>query len=271
MTAQAYQRLLDIALALTAAGKVGVSTPDLMQRVGYPDTDSGKRKMMRDLDDLKASGLVIENAADSGEDGRYVLQPGDVRWRLEFTSAQRSALQAALAAADAGTVSIERSDPPIDLDRVREAVSSSCAMTFRYNGRVRTVDPIAWRWSSHQLVVEGWERDSEMVKSFAVVRILDLELGPPGSGASRPEARRPGLDPITWLVDDPVTATIECPGFTDDVIALVGGEADGDVVHVEVTNRLVFLARIVELGPRARLSGPEQLRTELKNLLMEAM
>lgn len=271
MTAQGYQRLLDIALALTSAGTVGVTSSELMQRVGYADDTSGKRKLMRDLDELRVAGVDIDNAAPKGEDARYVVKPGDVRWRLEFTPTQRSALQAALAAADAGTVSIEREDPPVDLDRVREAVRSSCVMTFEYNGKPRTVDPISWHWSAHELVVEGWEHESQKVKIYAVSRIRDLALAPPGSAPPRPEARRPGLDPITWLVDDPVVAVVECPGFTHDVLALVGGQADGDVVEVQVTNRLVFLARIVELGPRARLLGPEELRVELKNLLMGAL
>ena len=32
-----FQRLLDVALALTSAGRVGLTTTVLMQRVGYPD------------------------------------------------------------------------------------------------------------------------------------------------------------------------------------------------------------------------------------------
>lgn len=271
-TPKAYQRLLDLALALTSAGQVGVTTPVLMQRIGYSDNDTGKRAFMRDLDALRVAGLEIENNSPAGEDARYVLRPGDTRWRLEFTAEQRSALQAALAvASESGLVKVDRFNVPIDLDRVREAVRKHCVMRFIYNGKSREVDPLTWRWASHELVVEGWERSTEMIKSFAVERILDLELGPPGSAQTYEDVERPGLDPITWLVDPPVDAVLECPGFADDTIALLGGEQVGDEVRVTVTNRLLFLARVVELGSRVRLTSPEELRDELRDLLQGAL
>ncbi len=268
---KAFQRLLDVSLALTAAGRVGVPSPVLIARVGYQDDESGKRAMMRDLDDLRAAGLVIENAADPGEDARYVLLPGDLRLRVEFTAEQRTALQAALAAASTqGTVAVDRKPPPVDLDRVREAVRARCVMWFHYNGKQRQVDPSSWQWSGHDLVVTGWERATAMYKSFAVVRMADLEIGPPGSAELPEDVARPGLDPITWEVDPPVTAILRCPGFTDDVIALVGGRAQGDEVHVLVTNRLIFLARVLELGSRVVLTAPEELRGQLRELLLVA-
>jgi hypothetical protein len=108
-----------------------------------------------------------------------------------------------------------------------------------------------------------------MIKSFAVVRMENLEIGAPGSAQAAEEVDRPGLDPITWEVDPPVQAVLACPGYTEDVIAMLGGEAVGDEVHVQVTNRLIFLARVVELGSRVRLVGPEELRDELRGLLLE--
>lgn len=269
---RAFQRLLDLALALTSAGRVGLTSKTLMTKVGYRDDDAGKRAMMRDLDDLRAAGLTIENEADPGEDARYVLRPGDLRMRVEFTAEQRTALLAALAAASAhGTVAVERQPLPVDLDRVREAVRARCVMYFSYNGKSREVDPVTWQWSGHDLVVTGWERSTEMFKSFAVVRMTGLELGPPDSARLPADVRRPGLDPITWEVDPPLRAVLSCPGFTEDTIALVGGEAVGDEVHVTVTNRLIFLARILELGSRVRLTGPAQLREELRDLLVAAI
>jgi hypothetical protein len=100
--------------------------------------------------------------------------------------------------------------------------------------------------------------------------MMDLQIGPPGSAHLPDDVQRPGLDPITWQVDPPVTATLECPGFQDDTMRLVGGRANGDEVQVPVTNRLVFLARVVELGSRVRLVGPPELRDELRSLLEAA-
>jgi predicted DNA-binding transcriptional regulator YafY len=266
---KAFQRLLDISLALTAAGRVGVMSTDLLSRVGYKDDEAGKRAMMRDLDDLRAAGLLIDNAAELGEEARYVLQPGDYRLRVEFTPAQRTALQAALAAA-AGTVAVERQPPPVDLDRVREAVRARCVMWFWYNGRQREVDPQTLQWSGHDLVVTGRERSSGKYKSFAVIRMRDLEIGDPGSARLPADVERPELDPITWQVDPPVDAVLSCPGFAEDTVALVGGRVVGDEVHVTVTNRLIFLARVVELGSRVVLQSPPELRAELRGLLRVA-
>ena len=269
--AKAYNRLLELALILTAAGTVGVRTDDLRDRLGYESTESGKRTLMRELDDLRGAGLEIDNAADLGEEARYVIKPGDVRLRVEFTPAQRTALQSALAAASAaGTVAVQRRALPVDLDRVREAVRRRCVMYFDYNGKAREVDPLSWEWSGHDLVVTGVEHTTTMIKSFAVVRMENLEIGAPGSAKAAEDIDdRPGLDPITWEVDPPLVAILQCPGYADDVISMVGGEVVGDEVHVRVTNRLIFFARVVELGSRVRLVGPEELRDELRGMLME--
>lgn len=265
---KAYQRLLKVALALTTAGRVGVTTPDLLHRIGYTSDEAGKRALMRDLDDLRAVGLEIDNAADPGDDARYVLKPGDIRMRVEFTPAQRTALQAALAAAStSGLVAVEAEPLPIDLDRVQEALRAHCVMEFVYNGKHRQVDPIQYQWAGQDIVVMGRERDTGAVKTFSVRRIMDLQIGAPDTAQVPEDIPRPSLDPITWLVDPPLDALLTCPGFQDDVQAMVGGTVHGDQIHVTVTNRLVFLARIVELGSRVRLDAPEQLRDELRALL----
>jgi predicted DNA-binding transcriptional regulator YafY len=266
MTKQAYTRLLDMALALTGAGRVGLTSPDLMARVGYPDTDGGKRALMRDLDSLRAVGLEIDNVNDPGEDARYVVRPGDVRLRVAFTPAQRTALTAALVAAR-DTVSTDQSPLPVDLDRVREAVRAGCLLRFRYNGRRREVDPYAYQWVPGDVVLTGHDRGADMVKTFSVRRMLDLEMDAPGTAQVPAGATRPGLDPVTWLVDPAVEAVLHCPGFAEDVVALVGGTVEGDDVRVTVTNRLIFFARLIELGSRARLDGPEELRAQFRTLL----
>jgi predicted DNA-binding transcriptional regulator YafY len=267
---QAYARLLDMALALSEAGRVGVTTPDLMSRVGYHHDDAGKRALMRDLEDLRAVGLEIDNAADPGEDARYVLRPGDLRLRVEFTPAQRTALTAALMAARE-TVSADVNPLPVDLDRVREAVRAGCLLHFRYNGTRRDVDPYSYQWVRGDVLLVGLDRAAQMVKGFSVRRMLDLDIGAPGTAAIPANAPRPSLDPVTWLVDRPVEALLHCPGFAEDVVALVGGTIDGDTVRVTVTNRMIFFARLVELGSRARLEAPEELRSQLREMLEAAL
>lgn len=266
----AYDRLLDVALTLSGAGRVGVTTPDLLERVGYADDEAGKRALMRDLDDLRAVGLRIDNQAGEGEYARYVLQPGDVRWQVEFTPAQRTALSAALAAARE-RVTVDTSPLPIDLDRVREAVRARCLTHFRYNGTLREADPYGYQWVRGDVVLVARDRAAAMIKAFSVRRIQDLVIDAPGTADVPADAPRPSLDPVTWLVDEPVVAELDCPGFTEDVVALIGGEVEGDRVRVTVTNRRIFFARLLELGSRARLVGPPELREELRAMLAAAL
>lgn len=266
----AIDRLIDVALALTTAGRVGVTTPVLLERIGYGNDDSGKRALMRDLDDLRGIGLQIDNAADPGEDARYVLKPGDLRLRLEFTAEQRTALMAALATGRQ-TVAVDETPLPVDLERVQEAVRRRCLMSFRYNGTRRHVDPYSYRWFRRDVLVLGRDRGDQIVKSFNVRRMLDLDIASPGTAQVAAEAQAPSLDPITWEVDPAIEAELECPGYTAEVIGLLGGAADGDRVTVTVTNRLVFFARLFELGSRARLVGPPALRADLRERLEAAL
>lgn len=272
MNARPYQRLLDVALLLRNAGIVGVSTPTLIAAIGYRDNEAGKRSMMRDLDDLRAVGLEIVNAEGRGEEARYVLRPGDVRLSLEFTPAQRTALQAAVATASRDErVSVDSTPLPVDLDRVAEAVRARCAMRFDYNGKAREVDPLSYSWRNGDVFLVAHERGSEVVKSYSIRRMLDLSIDKPGTADVREQVTRPSLDPITWLVDPPVQASLHCPGFTEDVVAMLGGEISGDMVTTTVTNRLIFFARLMELGSRVRLDAPEELRDELRDRLREAL
>ncbi len=269
-TRKAIDRLIDLALGLTNAGRVGLTTPEIMRRVGYQSDEAGKRALIRDLDDLREIGLEIDNAAHAGEDARYVLRPGDVRLRLEFTPEQRTALMAALATGR-DTVRVDETPLPVDLNRVQEAVRSRCLLTFHYNGTRRILDPYSYRWFRRDVLVLGRDRGDGLVKSFSVSRMLDLEISAPGSAEIPPDAVAPSLDPVTWRVDPPVEAQLTCPGFTDDVRALLGGTVEGDVVTVMVTNRLVFFARLFELGSRARLDGPPELRADLRARLEVAL
>lgn len=269
-TRKAINRLIDVALALTDAGRVGVETPVLLQRVGYAPDEAGKRALMRDLEDLRGIGLEIDNVADLGDDARYVLRPGDVRLRVEFTPEQRTALMAALATGSQ-TVTVDETPLPVDVERVQEAVRRRCLLSFRYNGTRRQVDPYSYRWFRRDILLVGRDRHDDVIKTFTVRRMLDLEIASPNTAEVPRHTQVDSLDPITWRIDPPVTATLSCPGFTDEVIALVGGTAQDDVVTVTVTNRLVFFARLFELGSRARLDGPPELRDDLRERLKAAM
>jgi predicted DNA-binding transcriptional regulator YafY len=168
-------------------------------------------------------------------------------------------------------VSVDETPLPVDLERVQEAVGRKCLMSFRYNGTRRRVDPYSYRWFRRDVLLLGRDRGDGVVKSFAVRRMLDLTIAEPDSAEVPHDSPAPSLDPITWLVDPPVEAVLASPGYTEEVIDLLGGTVEGDFVRVTVTNRLVFFARLFELGSRVRLDGPPELRAHLRDRLKAAM
>ena len=95
----AMERLVRLLAVLNTGGKVGVSAERLIRDGHYGEGDAGSQ-LNRDFRHLREQGWQIENVADSGEDGRYVLVAGDNRLRLTFTPAQQAALRQAALLAD---------------------------------------------------------------------------------------------------------------------------------------------------------------------------
>lgn len=263
---RAFERLLALSLALTDAGRAGVSATRLMEVGEYgPATEASRRKLQRDLDDLRATGLHIENKAEPGIEGRYVIVPGDTRLRLEFTPGQRAEIARAAAARGHGEPVEIVSGTAVEVEKVLRAVQARCLMHFTYNGKRRAVDPALLDRGGNDLVVVGFDRDAGISKTFVINRMTALAIDQPGTARVDPRETRPGTDPITWRVDPPVTATLSCDeALAPDVCALLGGTYSEGVVTAEVTNRMVFLARVIELRTAIRLLGPPDLREELR-------
>jgi predicted DNA-binding transcriptional regulator YafY len=159
---------------------------------------------------------------------------------------------------------------PRDLDKVLRAVSARCRLRFTYNGRDRDVAPDKLSSDSSGWSVTGFDETRAEVRTFYVSRMSAVEVGPPGSAGGQTRDSRPSTDPLTWEVDEPVTARLEVVAqFVPDAVALLGAQVvdeagDAEVaMTARVTNRMVFLSRLIEMGLRVRLTGPEQLRAEL--------
>ncbi len=281
---------------LSEAGSQGRPALRLADTIGYQGaTDDSKRDMLsRDIRAARAAGLVIDNVAEPGSETRYVLRPQDSRVELAFSQAERGELaRAALLAHgekqarilaqvgdpeshDSGLHVIVRApDPPPALDQLLHAVATHCLIRFSYSGRSREVHPYRVEHGTSGWWLNGLEEAAGHTKTYTVDRMSGIELGDPGSAQLPDMGRHPSLDPLSWPVDEPITAEIESLAeYVTDVELLLGvriapSDADATRSQVLVTNRALFLARIMELGFRVKLLGPEVLREEFRVRLQE--
>lgn len=294
------QRLVLLTAMLGDAGSRGLAASVLADRLGYGGTPESRRESLaRDIRRLRETGLEIVNAAASGEEAQWVLHPRDSRIRLAFSASQVAELARAALVADRetiarrlapiapapqpGVVSLRPNTLPVALEPVLRAVAARCQLRFTYNGRTRTLDPATLQPDAGGWSLSGWDLDRDQPRTYRVSRMTAVELGEPGTARQRAEATGRSTDPLTWRVDEPVTATLRAsPRFEGDLQRLLGagvartdsGQGDKEALNsyeTVVTNRWVFLARVMELGERVRLDGPPALRDELSRRLHAAI
>ena len=286
------QRLVMVTGILTAAGPQGRPAGELADVVGFRGTPESRREQLaRLIRGLQGIGVDIVNVAPPGDETHWVLRPQDSRIRLAFTPDQAAELARAALLADLAAVrreftpdaqapaALEMSVPDLaDADVVLRALASRSVLSFTYNGRPREFDPASVQRSAAGWTVTGQDRDSGP-RTFALARMSDVSSGPPGSGADIGSERRDGSDPLGWRVDEPVAATVRTRNeFTSDVRLLLGppvtagpaGPDEQDLTY-QVTNRWVFLSRVIELGTRVRLQGSAELRAQLRSVLRAAL
>jgi len=289
---KAMQRLLRLLATLDEAGSTGVRAERLIEIGEYGDRDPGTQLAL-DLRRLRDLGLTIDNVAGKGEPAHYRLISGDNRLRVRLTTEQLAALQRAINVADradlarklgiseaslpAGVgVEVTSTAPPTKLSKCLRALQLGSRIDFTYKGIRRQVHPGSVRFQNHQWYLSGVEDGDELVKHFAVGRMSDAVLQPPGSAHPVPEVRRIPLHPLLWEVNPPTEVTVRTtPEYVDDVRRWLMDpesvrEHDGavDMTYV-VTNRRAFRARIYVLGSRVRIAGPDEVREELLAELRE--
>lgn len=290
------QRLVLLTAVLSAAGSRGVAALPLAERLGYGGTAESRRESLaRDVRKLRRSGIEIENVASPGEESRWVLRPQDSRIRLALSNEQLAELQRAAWLADRGAIAqrlgaAPPAGPPADvsvraggappwLEDVTRAVAARCVLRFTYNGRAREVHPHALQSDQAGWALTGWDAERTETRTYWVARMSNVELGAPRSATAASAAGTRGGDPLTWHLDPPLPAQLSGPArYEPEVRRLLGAELGvrpgaGDTVRYEtvVTNRWIFAARVMELGQRVRLDGPDELRTDLARRLHAAI
>lgn len=285
------ERLTRILSMLAAAESRTLAADDLLAEIGYGGTNVANQRdqLRRDIGHLESLGWQIANVAPEGEMARYRLTAVDNRLRVEFTPQQRAELLRAASAASLAELADDLGDESLPTDdglqllaeresgalaTVQRAVAGHCLLRFGYRGRPRAVHPHSLH--SHP---GGWylvanEDGAAEAKTFAVSRMTDVAIDAPGTAQAPRHVTRPQLDPITWLVDPPVDVTVQTTvEHRTHVENLLGpasrADVDGEtvVLVIPVTHRQAFRRRVYELGPRVLVTGPEEVREQMRREL----
>lgn len=286
------ERLFTITSVLSVAGAEGRSAKSLVETVGYGGQPEGQRESLkRDIRHLVRTGIRIENIAAAGADAVYAMYLQDSRIPMTLNEDERLELSRAALLAGAPEIMAQfeaapRTEQPENmtvtgpgagpgLDQLLRSVTARCRLEFTYNGKHRVLLPSFVEPGSFGWTVTGLEVGEGRVKTFSQSRMSELRLGPVGSAEVPETVRRPSRDPLEWEVDAPVVAQLEAPRrFAGEVAALLHADATGTDHEVtqltaQVHNRVLFLARLMELGTRVTLLGPEELRQQLGEHLHE--
>ncbi len=268
----------------------GLSTTELIRRVGYgnPANPSAKRKFNRDLAALDAGGWRITTETIGNDPAIRRLRTVDSRFATAFNPNQRRELARAANCAGPAIVAALAEDlgrdpnPPVfraaptdglgRLAEVQTAAADACLTAFRYKGRQRSVEPRVILLRPAGWYLQARDRTDGVVKHFRVDLIRGLHVGPPGSAGPVPAdekvegiwdfMRRPVHDPVEVLVDttaDYVIDVVNALGVNGSRV-VSGADRGRVVLAVTVVNRTALHHRLLELGERARLVGPDTER-----------
>ena len=286
------ERLVRIAAMLQAFPEQGVSGERLAAVAGFSGGADPGTQLKREIRHLENQGWRIENIAESGEGAVYRMTTVDNRFRFRLTPGQQAALRRAVLMAHradlvqrlglpeqtwtsdvAETPAAVAASTPAALSLVVDAVRDRQVLRFTYKGLPRIVHPDSVRNQNSVWYLRGVEDadlGAALVKAFVVTRMTDVDADAPGSAQALPPVRHTGLHPMSWEMDPPVEVTLQAPArFEPDVRRWLGEpagvEPDGDDVRLRyrVTNRAALRTRLVELGNRVRIVGPDDVRVEL--------
>ncbi|KAA1424243.1 WYL domain-containing protein [Nocardioides antri] len=301
------ERLVRIAATLRERGAVGETGERLAEIAGF-DGARAMDQLKRDIRSLTDLGWQIDNIAGQGENARYRMRTVDNRLRVRLTPPQQRALQRAVLLADRndlidrlglGDAAGPSDDPGVvagvpttghdaALAAVLRAVRLGCRVRFIYKGSPRVVHPESVRSQNGTWYLRGQEDPTDgstnepPVKAFVVARMSDVTADEPGTARPVRAARHPGLHPMSWQIDPPVEVTLQTTTeHQPDVHRWLGEPASEEVgpptgagsrtvtMRYVVTHRAALRARLYELGRRVALVGPEDVRRELLDELVE--
>lgn len=286
-------------LGLLRAHPAGLTTLDLLERVGYGEAkvESRKRMLNRDLAALAADGWRIDTAQTANTPARRVLRTVDNRFATLFTEAERVQLARAAACAGPGIAAVLADDlgrsaePPVfvatgldGLGRLavcQAATADRCTLQFSYNGTDRLAHPVRVLLRAGGWYLRALDAGDSRVKQFAIDRMRHLRKGAPGTSPVVPDAGGgPTWNPLRIRRHEPTVVTVEVveEHLPDALTALAAWgheifpapDPQRIRVQVPVTNTDALVVRLIGLGTRVRLVGPEPVRDALREQLVLA-
>lgn len=287
---EAVERLFRLVVKLAEAGRDGLSAERLIRVAGFdPAAKDPGSQLTREFRHLRAAGWQIDNVAEDGGDGHYVLLNMDHRLRLRLSPQQQAALRRAALLADRQDLA-DRLDRPAapdqagapvplsirtraaeELETVLSALTGHRLLEFRYKNRARTAHPARVEVSHGNWYLHAQETEGGTVKRFRVDRMSEVRAQAPGT-ARVLTAPRHSLQPLSWEKDPPVTVEVRTQQeFLPEMTRWLGEPAGvgapdvrGRVVlRYVVTHREGLRSRIYELGTRVEVLGPPEIRADL--------
>lgn len=265
-----------------------------MTAMGFTYGDANdERKFFRDLGNLKKAGWLIDSQSPRGaaDEHRFVLTVVDHRLRAAFTEAERAQLLRAARAAGLGQLYRDL-DPTVpdatpahgdsDLELAQWAIARRARLTFTYRDRARDVHPYDLVRKSDGWMLRGREAGEPIVKKYYLSRAVDLDVQGPGTAERVPEDLPAATnDPMLFDIHAPIEVEVESLAEAhDDVVSALGsrGHRPGSSAPVGAVRTVVevsfldaFVDRVLELGTRVRVLGPEQARAALRARLLEVI
>jgi proteasome accessory factor B len=271
----------------------------IVERVpGYPESfDSARTQFIRDRDDLRAEGIVVERHT-AGNDDTYRIDPATYHLPdLGLTEAEVLALRLA-----ASAVRLEGADPdeallklgtlgaegpavvalPSDprLGAVFGAVRRRSLLRFRYDGVDREVEPWGLLCRDGFWYVTGFDRTRDAQRTFRIDRVDgDVAVGEAEGSFEPPAGFDPHRDipsqPFALSPDEPTEALVAVDAvFARRAVAEVGDDAvrerhdDGSVVlAVPVRHPGGFRSWLFGMLDHARVVGPPAMVDDVRSWL----
>ncbi|MEP6624695.1 MAG: WYL domain-containing protein [Acidimicrobiia bacterium] len=290
-----YERMMAL-VAYVVARPNGCKKGDVAKHVpGYQGLSESalEKGLQRDRDVLRdAWGIDIEYADRTWT---YSIRPPF------FTTKERTALITAAAMVDVDGIGDD--ELPGELGtavsqaralivvrvhgrvvELRAAIAQRQAVQFRFNGTVRTVNPLVVGMWRHYWYLVGDEHESGIRKKYNLDKIESDADTPAIELVGAPDAFVPPadldpeaelhMDPNAWGSDPPVMAHVSVardqePRFLGEFTG--EGEAtgpDGTTVFLEVRDYDSFIIRILGFGVGVRLLGPPELVDRLRAWLV---
>ncbi|AYY11574.1 WYL domain-containing protein [Actinobacteria bacterium YIM 96077] len=292
------ERLTRILLALDDAEPHGLDSAELVGIARYGSASEAIRQLNRDLNALRAIGWDIRNVGDHGKEGRYRLHARDTRLRVELASEHQVQLVRAALVAGATDFGEKLGDDIIDsqnltnapsrvetsaihahdphrsghdaLDKAAYAVENRCLLRFVYKRRRRIVHPYLIHPGASGWYLVGSEDGDTTTKRFVTGRMSRVTVDEPDTATVSDDSPYDELNPLTWKIDEPTDVIVETSVEHEPHVKMMLGAptskaVDGEVVRlvIPVTHRAAFRARLYELGERARVLAPSNVRAEI--------